>query len=223
MRRALLAALVLAACARPGPPPAAGLAERYAGRLARQPGSPVLRYDLGTALLLEHRYDDARAPLEAAVRVAPPALRARALYNLGNADLEPAFAADTAEQGRVDRLRRAVAAYRAALRLAPADGDARWNLELAERLLREAPEHPRQSPQGGGSGGGQGGGGGGGGGQAPQPARQSPQPQGGAEGGESPRLSPEAAERLLASAREQELGVQRDKLAKPQPDEPMAH
>ncbi len=216
MKRCLPTVLLLAAAVGCGgdplPPPAdaAVAARAYQARLEEDPEDPVLRYDLGTALLRLERFDAARPHLEAASRIGAPDVRQAAYYNLGNSDLEPSFAGRVAGAER-ERLVRAIAAYKRALLLDPSDADAKWNLELARRLLRRAPPRPR------------GGGGGAGAGEDPRSGRQDPRlrPSGGS--GPRPPLSPAAAERLLSAAREREVRVQRDVLRKQQPRSSRAH
>ena len=187
-------------------------AEVYARRLERGDSSAVVRYNLGTALLRLGRWDDARPHLEAAASArARPELAARAHYNAGNTDLEPVFRGKVPDAERAERLRRSIARYKQALRLAPADPDAKWNLELAQKLLREQPrEEERQDDprdQGGG-------GGGGGGGQQddPQPQQRQPEPSPASQGGPSPQISRAEAARILSGAAEQERNAQRELL-----------
>ncbi|HET8656530.1 MAG TPA: hypothetical protein VFL93_13505 [Longimicrobiaceae bacterium] len=205
MRRVLVVLIAAAAAACAGSGPAADL----------------VQYNLGTTRLLRRDYGGARAPLEAAARSAETGLRARAAYNLGNTDLEPAFASkdSTEGQGRQQALRRAIEAYEHALLAAPADSDAKWNLELARRLLAQGPKSPtpNQNPSGGG------GGGGGGGGAESQTGTRSPAPRPAGGGGPAPSLSRARAEEVLAGAQERELGTQEEKLRKPQPTHPVAH
>jgi hypothetical protein len=82
--------------------------------------------------------------LAEAAKSLDPALRYRALYNLGLADLLAAQA-DTAR--REEFLEDAVDRLRQALLLEPSSARAKWNLELADR--RRPPP-----PSGGGGGGG---------------------------------------------------------------------
>ena len=108
------------------------------------PGSPATSYNAGTARLAAGD----RAPaggaarlLEQAVKAAGPDLAVAASYNLGNARLA---AGDFAG---------AVEAFKQALRAAPGNADAKFNLELA---LREQRRHPpggsrAVGPRGGGS------------------------------------------------------------------------
>lgn len=178
----------------------------YSRALERGGDSPLLRYNLGTALLRLGRYDEARAHLEQAgtggveVRVRQPAR-----YNAGNTELEPAFRARPSAE-RTDALRRAILHYRQALILDPTDADAKWNLELAQRLLAQ---------QVGGGGGGADDpqqGGGGGGGDRNDPARPDPAPTPGGGGGAQPEMSRAEAEQVLRSAAEQEQELQQQKL-----------
>jgi tetratricopeptide (TPR) repeat protein len=190
-------------------------AEVYARLLEKGDSSAAVRYDLGTALLRTGRYDDARARLETAAdgkARAPRELRMRAHYNAGNADLEPVFRGSVPKEQREQRLHRAVVRYRKALMLRPGDYDAKWNLELAQRLL----ERERRS---GGGGGGQqnpkpSGGGGGGVPERPSPAARQPRPSPASRGEGSPGVSQARAERILSNAERQEREVQRRVLEK---------
>ncbi len=173
-------------------------AAEYQRALERADRSPLLRYNLGTALLRMGRYEEARQHLEVATRAQDALVRQRAYYNAGNTDLEPAFRAPATEARR-EQLQRAVAAYREALRLDSADEDAKWNLELAERLLR-------QETAGGG------GGGGGGGPDAESPAQPDPQPSPAEGGGAGAELTPAQARQILQTAEQIERELQREKL-----------
>lgn len=137
----------------------------YAAGRRAHPRDPLTAYHLGTVWLWQGRYFRARQELEAAARALPPGRPQRfAWFNAGNADLEPAWVrrADGIDPVAV---RRAIAAYQRVLRADPRDSAAKWNLELALRLLAQSP------PMGGA-----GGGGGGGGGALLPPRRAGPQP-----------------------------------------------
>jgi Ca-activated chloride channel homolog len=107
-----------------------------AARLA--PDDPVTRFNAGTGRLLAER-DDAVEELQQASEMAPSDLRPRALYNLGNAQLaagQPAAA---------------VEAFKSSLRLAPDQLDAKHNLELALRALKQQKSQhgqDQETPQG---------------------------------------------------------------------------
>lgn len=183
-------------------------AEAYQRRIAAGDSSAAARYNLGTTLLRLGRWDEARPLLESAAESRrEPALRQSALYNAGNADLEPVFKRRvTEDDARRERLERAIAHYKDALLARPDDADAKWNLELAQRLLDRTP------PTGGG--------GGGGGddesesqaqGQSPQP---SPQPAPSTNPAPAPELTQRQAERILTGASQAEAEAQREVLSR---------
>ncbi|MDR0788438.1 MAG: tetratricopeptide repeat protein [Gemmatimonadota bacterium] len=178
-------------------------AEReYRELLSGDSSNPVLNYNLGTVLLLAGRFDDARPHLEQAA--SDSVHRGDASYNLGNADLQPAFEnPDLKDRGSL--LRSSIDAYREALITNPGDEDARWNLELARRLLEEK----SSSSDGGGGGGGTGEG-------PPNRGENNPQPSPAGGSGRDPGAEEIKAGELLGSARQQELEVQRESLRKPQ-------
>ncbi len=91
--------------------------------------SARLAFDAGSALYRLERYDEAAAAFRRSSRT--PQLRQKSLYNLGNALVRAA----EERPGEREPLLDAVAAYEEALRLAPADAEARWNLEVALRRL----------------------------------------------------------------------------------------
>jgi Ca-activated chloride channel family protein len=91
--------------------------------------SARLAFDAGAALYRLERYDEAVAAFRRSART--PELRQRSLYNLGNALVRAA----EERPGEPAPLLDAVAAYEEALRLAPGDAEARWNLEVALRRL----------------------------------------------------------------------------------------
>jgi tetratricopeptide (TPR) repeat protein len=184
----------------------------YRRALERGDDGPLVHYNLGTALLRLGRHAEAREQLaRAASGDAEPGLLQHAHYNAGNADLEPAFRMEPSPE-RADALRRAILRYRQALLLDPADADAKWNLELAQRLLAR---------QGGGGGGGEDDprqGGGGGGGDRDDPA--SPEPAPGADGGGA-GMSPAEAERVLRAAAQRDRQLQQEKLRRTDGPPPM--
>jgi Ca-activated chloride channel homolog len=172
----------------------------------QRPDDPEAAYNLGTVLLLQGRWDEARPHL---VRATEATRLPDPFFNLGNTDLEPAFAESLLAQ-RDERLRRAIESYKQTLLLDPGDEDARWNLELARLLL----ERDRPPPSSGG-------GGGGGADGAPAPGEMDPSPAPAAGQGQEPDTLPDETESLLRAAQERELQVQRDRLAKPQPPGPI--
>lgn len=184
-------------------------AEAYQRRVAAGDTTAAARYNLGTALLRLERWDTARALLESDTATRrEPELRQRALYNAGNADLEPVFRRKVTEaDARRERLLRSIARYKDALLARPGDADAKWNLELAQRLLRDEPK------SGGGGGADQPSQGGGGGGQQPSP-QPAPQPAPAPQQALAPELSEREAERILTGASQAEAEAQREVLSR---------
>lgn len=132
---------------RSGRTDAAGAALR--AEAERAPGDTAW-YNAGTAALVAGRFTEAESALEQAVRTLDPALRYRALYNLGLAALG---AARTDTTGRAARLTEAADRFKQALLLEPGSREAKWNLEL---VLQEVPPPSSsgagQGPQAGGDG-----------------------------------------------------------------------
>ena len=185
-------------------------AEGYGRALAAGDSSAVVRYNLGTTLLRLGRHDEARPHLEAAARARASAdTRFRGAYNAGGADLQPVAGGHVPAEQRRERLTRAIRHYRTALLRNPDDADAKWNLELANRLLRQqdggggGDDDENESPSGGG------------GQNAPSPSSPQPRQGTGGEGAGRP-MTPEQAERILAGAEAREQRIQRQQLKQDQ-------
>jgi Ca-activated chloride channel family protein len=185
-------------------------ARGYGRALAEGDSSAIVRYNLGTALLRLGRHDEARPHLEAAARARASAdTRFRGAYNAGGADLQPVAGGSVPREQRRERLVRAINHYRRALLLNPDDVDAKWNLELANRLLRDqsggggGDDDENESPSGGG------------GQNDPSPASPQPQQGTGGEGAGRP-MTREQAERILAGAESREQRIQRQQLKQDQ-------
>ena len=103
-------------------------------------GDPRRHYARTLWLSQRERLDEALTPY-AALADAPPPLRAAAAYALGNARMRAGF--ERIENGDLDgatpEINLAKAAYREALQADPAHRDARVNLSLAMRLVRDLP------------------------------------------------------------------------------------
>jgi Ca-activated chloride channel homolog len=108
----------------------AGAAAAFDRALAAD-STPARAYNSGNALYRLRRYEDAARRYRLAAE--SKELRQRSLYNLGNSLVRAAEEAP----GHPEPLREAIRAYEEALRLDPADGAAKWNLELAVKRLTE--------------------------------------------------------------------------------------
>jgi len=94
--------------------------------------TPARAYDAGNAYYRMRRYEVAATRYRRAA-TGPAPLRQRSAFNLGNALVRAAEEAPERGQLLLD----AVAAYEEALRLDPADQDAKWNLEIALKRLED--------------------------------------------------------------------------------------
>jgi tetratricopeptide (TPR) repeat protein len=107
--------------------------------VAKHTGDPAalaaLALAKGTALAKKGQDAEARAELLRATGADDLAVRARAFYNLGTLHLE---------KKRHDE---AIAALKHALRLSPADRDAKWNLELALRERQKEEERKKKEQE----------------------------------------------------------------------------
>lgn len=135
-----------------------GALERYGEAAAKAPKDPRPAFNAGGALYRLEKLEDATAMYEsvAARKDLPPATRAAALYNLGNARFKSGDLANAAS------------AFRASLSLSPGDGAARHNLAVTLQKLKnppppksqkdkkkdepQKPEDKKEKPQGGGGG-----------------------------------------------------------------------
>jgi len=112
-------------------------AERaYLEAQAEAPGRPELSYNLGNALIRQKKYDQALQSLRQSIAKGNRGVQVNGWYNSGNALFD------------MGNYKDAVQAYIQALRLNPADRDAKHNLELAQKKLQEQQQQPPQQTQG---------------------------------------------------------------------------
>jgi tetratricopeptide (TPR) repeat protein len=182
-------------------------AAMYAAAVAAAPDDARLRYNLGTAKVRAGRFDEGRIELERAMREAAGETLFRATFNRGNADLEGVLGVEISLEEAVVRLERAVESYREALRSRPGDADAKWNLELCERLLEAL-----RAAGGGGGGGEDPAPAGGAGPEERAPASPRPDPESAGADGGLPSMTPEQAEEVLREVMEREAEIQRQAL-----------
>jgi len=142
-------------------------------------------YNAGTAALEAGRLDVARGALAQAAKSLDPALRYRALYNLGLIGILAARADSSRSDELLDE---AAERLRQALLLQPSSARAKWNLELTER--RKPPPPPSA--------------GGGGGGNPPPSGSPAQSPQQGQTKPEPQGLTQSQAEQILNSMERRE-------------------
>jgi len=163
--------------------------EEYAAAQAEAPDSPEVRYNLGNVLYRMNRAAEA-ARLYDSVRLREGGPRREAAYNAGNAAY------------RLQQYPVALARYTEALLADPSDADARRNLELTLRRMREAQsqqqqQEPQDQPQ-----------------DQPQPPGEQPPPQPPDTEGQPPptpeEMTRQQAQRILDSLEEQEAKALRE-------------
>ena len=99
------------------------------------PEDQRIHYNIGNTLYRERKYDEATQAYGQAQTTRDSTLRARAAYNQGNVWF------------RQNRLDMAAENYQRALELDPTDMDAKFNLELVQRMLAQAAERSEQEDQ----------------------------------------------------------------------------
>ncbi len=95
--------------------------ESYRKVQLKNPDSPEVLYDLGTALYKVDSFQEAAQDLETAGKTQDPKLKAQTLYNYGNA------------QYRLGNFEKAIESYKQALDINPDDKDAKYNLEFLQK------------------------------------------------------------------------------------------
>ncbi len=94
----------------------------------------IARYNIGTALYQKKQFEKAADEFRRSLDAADPVRRAQGYYNLGNAQIQ------------LNDIEGAIRSYKSALRLNPADLDAKHNLELAlERLEQDSQQNQSES------------------------------------------------------------------------------
>ncbi len=106
--------------------------ESYARALKLRPGDPTLHYNQGAALYKAGDLPGASQAFSAAMADVPEDLQEDLHYNIGNT------------RYRMGDLKGAIEQYKQALRLNPDDGEAKYNLELALRKLKEQEKQQKQ-------------------------------------------------------------------------------
>ena len=108
--------------------------EAYQSAAEDRPEDAISRYNLGTALYQKEQFEKAADEFRRSLDAADPIYRGQGYYNLGNAQVQ------------LNDIEGAIRSYKSALRLNPADLDAKHNLELAlERLEQQSQQNRSES------------------------------------------------------------------------------
>ncbi len=105
----------------------------YKKALEQHADTSLVLYDLGNLMYQKGDFENAeKSYLGAFDPEASPTLQSDALYNLGNSYFE------------TQKFDKAVAAYTESLKRDPKDSDAKYNLELAKRMLQQQQQQKQQ-------------------------------------------------------------------------------
>ena len=111
--------------------------EQYRIAEAEIPESPELDYNLAGALYHQGKYEETMERYSRALNTTDINIEAQSHYNLGNTHY------------RMQDFQNAIMSYQKALEINPEDVDAKFNLELARKMLKEQikPENEEQQQQ----------------------------------------------------------------------------
>ena len=105
--------------------------EAYQSAAESRPEDTISRYNLGTVLYQKEQFEKAADEFRRSLDASDPVHRAQGYYNLGNAQVQ------------LNDIEGAIRSYKSALRLNPADLDAKHNLELALEKLEQKSQQNR--------------------------------------------------------------------------------
>lgn len=152
--------------------------EQYRKAQVQSPESDIIRYNIGCTLYKKGEYDEAEHGFaEVASSLEAKKLWAKAYYNFGNTLFKNGKLSD------------AIEAYKRALRINPDDMDAKYNLELAQKVSKQSKKQQSQKQKGE---------------KKQQPEKQQKKGQKPQEKKEQKKLTKKDIDRILSAAREEE-------------------
>lgn len=108
---------------------------KYTDAQLHDPESGRLHFNIGDVFYKTQKYEKAREEFTNCLNNVPVDIQSQAYYNIGNSYF------------RENKLVEAIAAYKKALELNPEDEDAKYNLELSRRILKEQAQKQQQQQQ----------------------------------------------------------------------------
>lgn len=118
--------------------------QHYATASEALPEAAEIFYNQGNVLYKQRKFLQALAHYTNALQTVEGMLESRVKYNLGNVEYRRALIAMSTPQDSMLLLRSAITYYRDSLAIDPEQGNARYNLELAHRLMHELYEQLQQ-------------------------------------------------------------------------------
>lgn len=112
-------------------------------------GGDEVRLARASFLISQDRFEEAQAVIDAAKPTASPRIMSRLLYNQANANVRRAFAAieGSKHDAAIPLTKLAKDAYREALRLDPMAWNAKFNYDVATRLMRDFPGYEQEGEE----------------------------------------------------------------------------
>lgn len=111
--------------------------QQYDEAVRLSPNLSVAHFNLGDAAFMDEDFVQAQRSFIEALKSDDPHLISRAQYNLGNVMFQRGLYGMRAFRDVIGPLKSAMSHYREALEIDPDFEDARYNLELAHRLIRQ--------------------------------------------------------------------------------------
>jgi tetratricopeptide (TPR) repeat protein len=121
--------------------------QQYAEAAQQLPEAKEIPFNQGNVFYKQQDYGKALEHYERALQTPDPMLESRTKYNLGNVKYQQALHALSNPQEAATHLQAAMTYYRDSLEREPQQQDARYNLELAQRLLRQLQQQQAQQQQ----------------------------------------------------------------------------
>ena len=118
--------------------------QQYTSASVAFPEAAEIFYNQGNVLYKERKFLQALAHYTSALQTVEGEFESRVKYNLGNVEYRRALIAMSTAQDALLLLRSAITYYRDSLAIDPQQPDARYNLELAHRLMHELYEQLQQ-------------------------------------------------------------------------------
>ena len=119
--------------------------KEYTAALKKQPGNPVLEFNLGDVQYRKKNFARAEESFSRALATDDLALQARAYFNLGNTRYQLGRATlKTDPEQSIKQYSRAVKAFEGCLKLHPNDKDARDNLAIVKKELEQLKQQQKK-------------------------------------------------------------------------------
>ncbi|MGV3531804.1 MAG: VWA domain-containing protein, partial [Chthoniobacteraceae bacterium] len=120
--------------------------DQFAEQLQRQPKSPELQYNIGSAAYKAGDIDRALQAFSQALTATDPALRSMAAYNLGNTLVQRGLA-QKEKKPKIQELKNALQHYDTALQANAKNEDAEYNRDVVRKLIEELEKEQQQEQQ----------------------------------------------------------------------------